>query len=128
MIGIILYVIYVIGIILYVIYVLCLIYALLSLGMVKKRIQKATNYDQLNYAKIEFEKAKKHVSWLFILCTIFQITSGAIVNYSAEWGITWGPCVLLGVVLPSCAMGEGDKRIKQREQELRGSTNNSTKN
>ena len=49
------------GGILYVIYVLCLIYALLSLGMVKKRIQKATNYEQLWDAKIEFEKAKKHV-------------------------------------------------------------------
>ena len=65
------------GILCYYLWPPYVIYALLSLDTVKKRIQKATNYDQLNYAKIEFEKAKKHLFWLFILCTIFQIASGA---------------------------------------------------
>ncbi len=116
------------GILCYYLWPPYVIYAVLSLNTLKKRIQKATKYDQLHYASKEFQKTKKHLFWLFILCVILQMGSGAIVNFSAEWSITWAPCAVLGFLLPIMVCADGDKHIKQREQELRGSTNNSTKN
>ena len=60
------------GILCYYLWPPYVIYAVLSLITLVKRIQKATNYDQLNYAKIEFEKAKKHLVWLLIHHIIFK--------------------------------------------------------
>ena len=107
------------GILCYYLWPPYVIYALLSLNTLKKRIQKATNYEQLNYAKIEFQKAKSNLSLIFILCIIFQFAGGAIVNYSVEWNITWGPCAALGAALPFMVCAYGDKRIKQCEQKLK---------
>eukprot|EP00944_MAST-04C_sp_MAST-4C-sp1_P005217 g5217.t1 len=106
------------GILCYYLWPPYVIYALRSLDTIKKRIQKATNYEQLNYAKIEFEKAKRNLFLIFILCTIFHFAGGAIVNYSAEHTYSLAPCFALGIALPCMVCMYGDKRIKQREQEL----------